>query len=239
MSNKEKYIRFADSQNRFPLFLQPWWLEAAMAGEGDWDVALIEEEGKVCSALPYCYKKRLGITNLFIPWCTPYLAAYPADTPQLSGLLGQLPKAADYRFRLFPGLTAEAWQTEGYAITHTVTHILDAPDTVTYTKQQSEATRRNIRASERAVTVTSTEDPDIAYRLWADTMDRKKALKALVPEKVMISIDEALKQRGQRQILLAKDPHGRVHAAVYIAMDTQYSYYLWGLLIRPSRAAKP
>jgi len=228
MTNKEKYIQFTDLNPSLPLFLQPWWLEAAMDGEGDWDAVLTEENGEITGALPYCFKKRLGITNLFIPWCTAYLSAYPANTISTKLLIQQLPVAADYRFRLFPETDPSDWGTAGFTSYENKSHLVRSSDLEKFNDCILPAAFRQIRKAEKIISVSLSERMEPAYSLWEKNMNRKKATSSLVPKHVMESIDRALAIYEQRQIWEARDEEGNLHAAIYIAFDKLYAYYLWG-----------
>lgn len=43
MSNKELYTVWAQKQERLPVFMQPWWMDAVCAGK-EWDVILVESK---------------------------------------------------------------------------------------------------------------------------------------------------------------------------------------------------
>ncbi len=43
MSNKEIYTEWTKTQERLPIFLQPWWMDAVCAGK-EWDVVLVERQ---------------------------------------------------------------------------------------------------------------------------------------------------------------------------------------------------
>jgi hypothetical protein len=237
MQAKDRYIRYTQAHPELPIFLQPWWLEAAIAGDGDWDVVLHEEGGEIKAILPYCYKKRLGITNLFIPWCTAYLSTYPESTAYTDVLLQQLPAAADYRFRLFPGEKADRWLAGGYTYQISPTHLLKSQTQDSFMAGISNSTFRQIRKAEKMIRVTKSDDFRAAYALWADNMRRKKAGASLVPEQIMNSLDHALSGRHQREIWEARDEAGILHAAIYVVSDSKKTYYLWGGYDRDQRAS--
>jgi uncharacterized membrane protein len=228
MHNKEKYLQYAQAQPGLPLFLQPWWLEAAMAGDGEWNVVMCEKEGDIKAVLPYCYKKRLGITNIFIPWCTAYLAPFPMETPYTIELIEQLPTAADFRFRLFPGYDPEIWVNKGFSTKTTRTFLIENADTDEWKQTISSSTARQMRKAEGLVKVTQTDNIRVVYDLWQKNMQRKKATAALPPLHVITSIDKTLAERAQRQIWEARDENGDLHAAIYIAFDQNCAYYLFG-----------
>ncbi|MCS6982287.1 MAG: GNAT family N-acetyltransferase [Flavobacteriales bacterium] len=72
---KEKYLRFAESQQELPLFHRPWWLDS-VCGAANWGVAMYEKGGRVWASMPYYVKKQKGFVALTMPRLTRYLGPF-------------------------------------------------------------------------------------------------------------------------------------------------------------------
>lgn len=72
---KEKYRRFAESQEGLPLFHRPWWLDA-VCGAANWGVAVYEKGGRLWASMPFYVKRQNGFVALTMPRLTRYLGPF-------------------------------------------------------------------------------------------------------------------------------------------------------------------
>ena len=79
MTNKERYVEWAATQEFLPISMQPWWLDAVCAGK-EWNVLLAEDENQnILGMMPYLLRKRLWYKYIVMPvlsqaggiWVTP------------------------------------------------------------------------------------------------------------------------------------------------------------------------
>src|SRR2546428_10500807 len=80
VSTKEKYRDFCKLNPCIPLFSKDWWLDT-VCGD-NWDVLIIESQGKIIATWPIYIKKKLGFTAISQPPLTSYLGIwinYPDD----------------------------------------------------------------------------------------------------------------------------------------------------------------
>ena len=67
MTNKERYVEWAATQEFLPISMQPWWLDAVCAGK-EWNVLLAEDENKnILGMMPYLLRKRLWYKYIVMP----------------------------------------------------------------------------------------------------------------------------------------------------------------------------
>ena len=72
---KEKYRQLCREEPSIPVSSRDWWLDAA-CGEDNWQVAIIERQGKIIASMPYFIKSRMwkkiltqpSLTQRLGPW---------------------------------------------------------------------------------------------------------------------------------------------------------------------------
>ena len=69
-SVKKEYELFCEQQNYIPVFLKPWWMDAA-AGKDNWQVLLYKEGEKTLASFVYFTKKKFIFNLITIPKHTP------------------------------------------------------------------------------------------------------------------------------------------------------------------------
>ena len=86
---KEKYRQLCSKEPSIPIFSRDWWLDAA-CGEDNWQVALIERQGKIIASMPYFIKYRMGKRILTQPSLTQRLGPwiYYQDNMKYSSRIG-------------------------------------------------------------------------------------------------------------------------------------------------------
>lgn len=79
VSEKERYIQFANGNKDICIYNKPYWLDA-VCGADNWNAVVIEDNDEIIAAVPYYQKKRYGIryitqpqlTQNFDIWFKPY-----------------------------------------------------------------------------------------------------------------------------------------------------------------------
>ncbi|MDI2587658.1 hypothetical protein OR571_11170 [Psychrobacillus sp. NEAU-3TGS] len=69
MNNREKYRELCKKEKNIPIFSKDWWLDA-VAGEGKWDVILVEKGDEIVASLPYVIKKKFSFNYITMPMLT-------------------------------------------------------------------------------------------------------------------------------------------------------------------------
>ena len=88
--SQERYRTWSESQEDLPLFWQPRWLDIV---DEDWNAEFYERHGKVRAVWPYVPIRKLGLSLITWPSCTPYLGPWftTEDTNQSKPLTYRYP----------------------------------------------------------------------------------------------------------------------------------------------------
>ena len=238
MTNKEKYYSFCEVDKYVPIFSQSWWLDTV--SENEWDVALVEKNGKIIASLPYFIKNNLCCKIITMPKLTKYMGPYikyPSDQKYetklsyektvMVELIDQLPKfdkfSQNFNYSVsnwLPFYWKNFNQTTYY--TYIINDISDANESISkfnYSK------KKNIAKAE--------EDINIVYDISdREFYDNHKMILAKQGEK--ISYDYSLFSKicsvaykyNSARILAAYDEKGALHAAYFIVWDGISMYNL-------------
>lgn len=240
--SKTIYRAFCNEEKSIPIFGRDWWLDA-VAGEDNWDVAVVECDGKVIAALPYVIKKRLGFTALTQPQLTqtlgPWLRESGAKSAKKLGkqkdlmevLISRLP--GFHRYRQNWHYSQQNWAPffwKGFAQTTLYTYVLpDLKDKEALWNGLRDNVRTDIRKASQRMNVVVRDDLDVEQFLELNRMVfARQGRKLPYPEKLVKRLDAACAERGVRKIFIAEDGQGRRHAAVYLIWDENSAYYLMG-----------
>lgn len=225
-----------------PVFLEPWWMDAA-CGPNAWDVSLAVKADGVHAALPYVQRRTRGMRVLSQPSMTPFLgpwmrptsagrnAEYSRQKELMTELIDGLPSRSNYVQTWSPDITnwlPFSWR--GFEATTRYTYILDGlSDEEGLWKGLTGSTRREIQKAESRHGLTLAEDASIEEFLALNqrTFERQGLDRPFSAEYVM-RLDAAGATRNRRKIILARDPQGRPHAGAYVVWDRNSAYYLLG-----------
>lgn len=237
-----KYRTLCNQESSIPLFSQAWWLDAT-AGEGAWDVALVEKGEVILAAMPYVLRKRFGFTLLGQPALTqtlgPWLQKSGAkysnrlglEKDLLSELIRQLPDFASFHQNWHFSQTNWLpffWQ--GFQQTTRYTYRLpDLSDLDAVWSGFRENIRSDIRkASNRFhIRVRTDLGVDDFLKINRLTFERQGVQFPYSPNFIR-SLDLACEGNRARKVFIAEDELGQRHAGVYIVWDEQSAYYLMG-----------
>jgi lipid II:glycine glycyltransferase (peptidoglycan interpeptide bridge formation enzyme) len=239
MTDKEKYRSYCGLDASIPIFSKDWWLDAVCT-EGDWDVALIEENGEIIASLPYYIKSKFGIKAITMPRLTQTAGIrmkYPEgqktesrlayEKEIINKLIDKLPEAPIFRQNFHYSFTN--WQPfcwRGFNQTTCYTYVIDdLSDPEAVFRNFSRTAKKNIRKAEKIVEVRSVggiedfcginkkvfERQGVGYPYSLDFLKR---------------IDDACSKNSSRKIFFAKDETGKIYSAIYIIWDAQSAYLL-------------
>lgn len=241
-TNLNKYRIFCALEPSIPLFSQAWWLDVT-AGDGHWDVALVEVGGEIVASMPYVKRARYGLTILSQPAMTQSLGPWVRDKggksatklarekELMEALIAQLPRFHHYsqnwswrNTNWLPFYWAGFQQTTRY------TYILqNLSDQEVLWKGLRENIRTDIRKASSRFNLRVRHDLSIGDFLPLNAMTfGRQRLAVPYAEQFLRNLDDACKENDCRRILIAEDQQGRRHAGVYIAWDTESAYYLMG-----------
>jgi lipid II:glycine glycyltransferase (peptidoglycan interpeptide bridge formation enzyme) len=236
--NKDAY-RIICEQERVPLFLQPWWLEAVCAA---WDVAIAKKGDRVAGVWPYAIDKKIGVSILRNPKLTPYLGPavfFPADIKEsnadsfehetISELIKQLPEAKVWHLAIQPGIKqAGIFKHSQLQTTVQQTFLLDleATEEVLLSNIKDTA-RRNIRQAEKEIRIIN--DPahlkDL-YNFQKNTLENKGTFLAYSLAEMQRLMDACIANKSAA--LWVAKAGDVIQAIVWHVWDKNCSYYLMG-----------
>ena len=242
MTNKEQYLSFC-IEEQLPLLMQSWWLDA-VCGPDNWDLALsFDKEGKVNGVLPFYIRRKYGLSRITMPPLTDYLgpwlkfpeedklkkvSRYNIETNILSGLIEQLPDVDFFYQTFFPEVeSALPFLWQGFKTGIYYTYRLNAPlDTKNVFENFKYTVRTEIRKAEKKVNVENSGDLASFYKIHSKSFERKGTRPPLEYADLE-NIDEGIKQKAGREILLARDiADESIHAGLYTVKDDSTVYIL-------------
>ncbi|RDI12696.1 GNAT family N-acetyltransferase [Comamonas sp. AG1104] len=238
----DKYRTLCTQEPSIPLFSQAWWLDAT-AGEGAWDVALVEKGGAIVAAMPYVPRKRYGFTLLGQPALTQTLGPWLRETDGksstklaqhkdwLQALIDQLPHFShftqNWHWRMGNWLP---FYWAGFQQTTRYTYILqELSDEQELWQGLQENIRREIKKASNRLQLRVRDDLTVDDFLVLNRMTFARQDMALpYTEAFVHKLDQACVARQARKIFIAEDEQGRRHAGVYVVWDGNSAYYLMG-----------
>lgn len=241
-STVDKYRTLCSQEPSIPLFSQVWWLDAT-AGEGAWDVALVEKGGAIVAAMPYVPRKRYGFTLLGQPALTQTLGPWLRETDGksstklaqhkdwLQALIAQLPPFAHFTQNWHWSMTNWLpfyWM--GFQQTTRYTYILHTlGDEPALWSGLRENIRTDIKKASNRFQLRIRDDLTVDEFLALNRMTFARQDMALpYTEAFVHKLDQTCVARQARKIFIAEDEQGRRHAGVYIVWDGNSAYYLMG-----------
>ncbi|MBL4652300.1 MAG: GNAT family N-acetyltransferase [Flavobacteriales bacterium] len=121
-----------------------------------------------------------------------------------------------------------AFKWKGYSETSKYTYIIDNGSNITSVWENfKDSTRREIKKAEKQLTISTTEDVDLFYKINQKTFDRQK-IKNPYSAELFKKVDAICTEKQCKTIYVAKDGEGNVHGSVYIVWDNNTTYYLAG-----------
>lgn len=239
-SNKEKFNQFCEGNLAIPLFLTYKWYDALFGN--DWDVVLVEKNDNILGFLPYIITKKKTFQLIRPPYITPYQGVwmiYPSDqkyTNRLSfekevmiDIINQLPEVDSFQQKFLPEFTNWLpFYWNNFEQTTRYTYIIeDLSNTEKVFKDFKENIRREIRKAEKTLTIETTEDIDLLYKLKVSVYDENGESYS-IPEKMLINAFNFCKNNNSGELLVAKDAYGNIHSILFYVWDNSTAYYLHG-----------
>jgi len=235
-TKKGLYREFCASEKTLPIYSRDWWLDAS-AGEENWDVALVENNGRVIAALPYAIEKRLGFTLLTLPpftkmlgpWIREGSGKYAKRLAQqkdlMEALIDQLPRFDHYAQNWHYSLTNWLpFYWRGFKQTTRYTYLLeDLSDMDKVVAGFENSKRANIRKARERVEIVY----DIPAREFYDnhclTLAKKGATIAYAWDDFK-RIHDACYAHNAGKTIAAYDSSGNLHAALFVIWDEMSAY---------------
>lgn len=231
--SKEKYhIFYNEHQNKLPIFVYPWYLDA-VCKEGEWNACIVEEKNQIIAVLPYFIKKKYGFHYTTMPHFVKFMGPFFANELTLSEqhdvmekLILQLPKVDAFTQNFYYNIINWLpFYWNDYQQTTRYSYQLELTDLNQVFNNINRKRRRYIeKAEEQHLQVLLNNDAALFYKVNKMSFDRQR-IKIPYTFEQFKQHDEALAAHDARQIFFAKDTEGRVHSAVYLIWDARSSYF--------------
>ena len=238
-NKKEKYRQFCRKEDKLTIFSRDWWLDA-VCGENNWDVALMEKEGKIIASLPYYLKKDFRSNIITMPLLTqtmgPYIL-YPEfqkaekrlsyEKEVMDNLIGQLPDFTLFIQHFNYSITNWLpfyWQ--GFKQSTRYTYIIDDLTNLdSVFGNFSHAKRKNIKRAEETVSIHFDLPANDFYQNHKLTL-KKQNEKILYEYDLFQKIYSSCYQHNAGKTIYAVDKKGNIHAALFVIWYAESAYNL-------------
>lgn len=232
MTNREKYIRLCE-QRALPLHVQAWWLESSTR-KNNWDAIVIEEGERIVAAMPYPMVDRFRLRAILLPVHTQYHGMYIADNAP-GDIYERLAEALENVCRkehicwcllqgFYPPAFLQALERRGFQIKEKVTYRIDSvPTRAALPAIFSQNKRRQLRKAEGLE--LDYLDANTFYSFHQECMV-KQGKKIDYPYAWAQSVLTRAVQREQGLLLGVRNKERVLVAAMFLAWDEQYAYYL-------------
>lgn len=232
MSNQAHYRQFCETIPDLPVFLQPWYLDAAEQKE-TWDAVLLQQGPETIAALPYFHKRKWIFQSIVLPPFVKYLGPVLHPDHRTLGrqhqcyaeLIRQLPRFDSFKLDLHPGVTNWLpFRWAGFRQTTRYTYRLDINDLKSTFAAIKGNNRREINKAAKYLQLRHDLPLSEFYRINTMSFARQKIAIPYTYEH-LARHDRALADHQAREMFFALDEQGRVHAVAYLIWDRQRSYF--------------
>ena len=237
MTNKERYIEWAEQQEYVPIFMMPWWLDAVCAGK-EWDALLAEDDkGNILGAMPYLLRKRAWYRYIIMPqqtqiggiWVTPEVTADKWKTAevcrQIKEQLDNMGLAYYYQQYLPGSVCVDAMRGLGFKTRERHTYrVEDLSDLDALIDSFSKNKKRQLQKALSLHAERSMEVEDF-YRFHCRCLSARKR-KISYSREFLLVLERKARRLGQCQILSICNADGHPYAAAFLIWDKHYMYYL-------------
>jgi len=238
--NRNKYRMFCKKDDAIPLFSQAWWLDA-VAGENNWDVALVEKGGNIFASMPYCIEKKYGQTIIKHPKLTQTLGIYfnypknqkyykklSFEKEMMTKLIEQLPKFDKFTKSFnYNSTNLLPFYWKGFSLNVNYTYIIEKLSIEELEKGfETDIRRRRRKAEENHIKVYESTDIEKFYELNKMTFIRQNATIPYSMEFVK-NLYFATQKHNASKIFFAEHEN-RIIAASFLVFDKNHLYYIMG-----------
>lgn len=241
MDNKTKYRELCNEERSIPLFSRYWWMDA-ICGSENWDVILVEENGKIIASLPYFLKKTdkgLEIQKAPLTQNNGIWIKYPKNMKYekrlsyekklMNNIIDNIENLKIIRYQQYFNYSIENWLPfywRGYSQTTRYTYVIeDTSNLEIITKNFNSNIRNQIRKARKQVKVMEDMCIEDFFNLNKMTFSRQN-LNIPYSLELLERLDHECAKRDARKVLYAVDENGNIHSAVYLVMDDSSVYYL-------------
>lgn len=230
----------AERPNSYCIFQEPFWLDAVAPGA--WRDITVTSGGVVRARWPI-YEERRGLfqwitlpplTHRLGPWldlgdATKSSRRYELEKDLTNALIEQLPRYDMLQLTCHSGITNMlpfVWN--GFDEMARYTYVIDlAQSEEELWGALRENIRRESRKARKQLKVEAIDDVEACIQVIGKTYARQGNPNPF-DSLPMRRLDAACAERGRREILVARDESGAIHATLYLVWDGKVTYYLAG-----------
>ena len=240
--HKENYISFVNSnKTAVPIYFHPEWLNA-VCGNNWMALTYKNKSDKVEAIMPLPFRYFLGKLVISMPKQTQYLGIWFAKKDDLlchknysrqreiiNYFIKLIPKFSMFKIRFSPEfINAQPFIWGGFKQTNQYSYFLkNIKDHKLLFKSFKGSVRSNIRKAEGIVDIVEVDDIKTFYHINSLSFKRQN-MDIKYSFELVEKIDNYLKSINRRKILFAKDKDDNIHAVLYLLIDNNAAYYLWG-----------
>lgn len=233
MTSKQQYIQLCarhEYGKQIPIFTQPIWLDAVAE---NWDVVLFIENKKNIAALPFCWKGNFITKRIYLPDFSFYQSILffendLSDEEKNSiaiNLFLQLPKTVKQYFKFSPEYSAIDLSKLNYKKEDYCTYIIDK-NQLNFSLSTNH--KRNIQKGiKQQYTIEESKNSAVSFSVLTSTFARQ-----LVQSKINFATFNKLQLLAKKnkfgKIIDCIDSQNNLLASVFIVIDEQTIYYLFG-----------
>lgn len=226
-----KYRNFSRSQLDMPIFSKDWYLDAVY--EDQWDVIVVERDGKIAASMPYLLKKKAFFkyiaqhffTQTMGPYIAPEFRNINMEMKLMKELIAQLPPFDGFEQNFHHQITNWLpFKWEGFQQTTQYTYIIeDITDVDKVWDGFSSNYRNKIRKAESQLEVVTDRSLEECYDTIKKTFDRQE-IKMPYSLDFLGRFDSRLYMECRNKIFFAQDKEGQIHAVLYLTLGDEFAY---------------
>jgi hypothetical protein len=239
MTNKGKYRELCKKERDIPIFSKDWWMDT-VCGKDNWDVVLIEKDGKIIASLPYFKKKKYGFNIITMPPLTQnfklwikcpenqkYRKKLSFENKIILELIDKLPKYDMFNLNFHYSLTNWLpFYWKGFKQTTRYTYVIeDLSELEEIFNNFSYAKKKNIKKAKKIVEVKSDLSPKDFYENHRLTLKKQSQIISYSFE-VLKNIYNEVYSHDSGKVFYAIDDKNNLHAALLIIWDNIQAYDL-------------
>lgn len=217
--------------------MQDWYLDAVCEGGGAWDAIVLEKGGQVVAVWPYFLKKKWlwqyvampPLARMMGPYVLPEWRNLRKEPALMEEMIGLLPPRLSAFEQDFP-YTVGNWLPffwKGFRQTTRYSYLLKIGDLdKTWKNMAADYRNQKIPRAQQQVEVKTGCLPEEFIRIHNSGFERK-GMRPPVASSLLLRLDAALAEHGQREIFMAVDRQtGALHSVGYLAWDARSAYLL-------------
>ncbi|OCA88920.1 methicillin resistance protein [Pseudobacillus wudalianchiensis] len=239
MNDKDKYRNLCKDETTIPIFSKDWWLDA-VAGEGNWDVILVEKGDEIVASLPYVKRKKMFLEYITMPQLTQTAGIwikYPKDqkyTRKLSyekeifnEVINNIPKVDYFSQNFHYSITNWLpFYWRGYSQTTKYTYVIEGLSNLDEVfKNFSQAKKKDIKKAEKIVRVFFDLSAEEFYKNHTLTLS-KQNLRISYSYDLFKRIYDTVYANDAGKTIYAIDEEGNLHSALLVIWDENSAYDL-------------